>query len=342
MKIAVIFGGISTERDISIKSGRAVFNALIELGHEVIGVDPALGSEGFIYDIDEFEKIPKLEALKSNGLYPKQYLASITHPTFDNIDFAFIVLHGKYGEDGTIQSLFEFRGIPYSGSKIKSSSLAIDKNASKMMFSAVGIITPRWTVLKSNDIGNYEIYDELRQEFGKEMVIKPNDQGSTVGVTIIRDGNLDEIHKGCESASKLSDLILIEQYIPGKEITVGILGKEPLPVIEIIPESGFYDFEHKYTKGKTQYVCPAEIPEDISEFAQQLAITAFNALGCSGCGRADFRLDDDGQPFILELNTIPGFTETSLVPKAAKEIGIDFNQLCQKIIDLALANNNGN
>ncbi len=342
MKIAVIFGGISTERDISIKSGQAVFNALTELGYEVIGVDPALGSEGFIYNIHDFTKVPKLEELKLNGLYPKQYLASITHPIFDDIDFAFIVLHGKYGEDGTIQSLFEFRGIPYSGSGIKASSIAIDKNTSKIMFSAVGITTPQWTILKPNDIGNYEIYDELRQEFAKGMVIKPNDQGSTVGVTIILDGNLDEIHKGCELASKLSDLILVEQYIPGKEITVGILGKEPLPVIEIVPESGFYDFEHKYTKGKTQYVCPADIPEDIAEFSQQLAIMAFNVLGCSGLGRADFRLDDDGQPFLLEINTIPGFTETSLVPKAAKEIGIDFNQLCQKIIDLALGNRNGN
>ncbi len=341
MKIAVIFGGISTERDISIKSGRAVFNGLVELGHEVIGVDPALGSEGFIRSIAEFDKIPKLESLQLNGLYPKQYLAAITHPIFDEIEFAFIVLHGKYGEDGTIQSLFELRGIPYSGSDIKASSIAMDKNTSKIMFSSVGISTPRWTVLKPTDVGNYEIYEELRLDLGKEIVIKPNDQGSTVGITIVHDGNLDEIHKGCESASKLSNLILIEQYISGKEITVGILGTEPLPVIEIVPASGFYDFDHKYTKGKTQYICPAEISQDISEFTQQLAITAFNVLGCDGFARADFRLDNEGQPFLLELNTIPGFTETSLVPKAAKEVGIDFNQLCQRIIDLALEKKKG-
>lgn len=336
MNIAVFLGGLSTERDISIKSGISVFKALKELNHNPIIVDPALGSEGFFHTLEELEKLPNFDALDKTIYSPKKYLEAINSPELDQIEFAFIVLHGKYGEDGTIQTLLEFKGTPYSGSNPKASAIGMDKNLSKILFTATGIPTPRWTVVRAVEADNFELCEELRNEFGKRMVIKPNDQGSTVGTSIILDGNLDEIHSGLITASKFSDTIIVEDYIEGKEITVGIVGNEALPVIEIIPQSGFYDFEHKYTKGKTEYICPAELPDDVTEFVQELALTAFRVIGCKGFARADFRLNEDFQPFILEINTIPGFTDTSLVPKAAKAIGIEFPELCQKIIDEGL------
>jgi D-alanine-D-alanine ligase len=336
MNIAVIFGGISTERDISIKSGIAVYNALKQLNYNAILVDPALGKDGFLHSVEEAENLPKYAELDAQIHNKQKYLECISFSNLNEINLAFIVLHGKYGEDGTIQTLLDFKDIPYTGSKPKAHSIGLDKNLSKLLFSSVRIPTPRWTVVRKEDAENFELAEELRDEFGKKMVIKPNDQGSTIGVTIVTDGNLDEIHNGVKLASSFSDLVIVEEYIEGREITVGIIGNEALPVIEIVPKSGFYDFEHKYTRGKTEYICPAEIPDDVASFTQELALMAYNIIGAEGFARVDFRLNEDNQPFILEVNTIPGFTETSLVPKAAKAIGIEFPELCQKIINEAL------
>jgi len=337
MNIGVILGGLSTERDISIKSGISVFNALKELNHNPVIIDPALGNDGILHSIDEISKLPSYSELILNNHSPKKYLETINNPILNEIEFAFIVLHGKYGEDGTIQTLLEFCNIPYSGSDPKASAIGLDKNLSKILFSAAGLPTPRWTVIHSSEVDNFELSEEIRKDFGKKVVIKPNDQGSTVGTTIILDGNLDNIHSGLKKASEFSDMVIVEEYIEGKEITVGIVGNKALPIIEIQPESGFYDFEHKYTKGKTEYICPAELPEDVTDFVQEISLTAFRVLGCSGFARVDLRLDEDFQPFILEINTIPGFTELSLVPKAAKAIGIEFTELCQMIIEDGLA-----
>ncbi|MDP2364760.1 MAG: ATP-grasp domain-containing protein, partial [Ignavibacteria bacterium] len=190
--------------------------------------------------------------------------------------------------------------------------------------------------VRQPDYDNYDFFKEIRSELGEHLVIKPNNQGSSIGVSIVNDGNLDEIYKGIKIASEYSRLVLVEQFIGGREITVGIIGEEALPVIEIVTQDGFYDYSHKYSMGHTEYVCPAEITEDISDFAQSLAVSSFISLGCSGFARSDFRLNEDGQPFLMEINTIPGFTSTSLVPMAAKEVGIDFPDLCEKIIQLAL------
>jgi D-alanine-D-alanine ligase len=336
MNIAVFLGGLSTERDISIKSGTAVFKALKELGHNPIIVDPALGKDGFFFDIEDIKKLPRFSELDKEKFSPKKYLEAINFATLDDVEFAFVVLHGKFGEDGTIQTLLEFKGIPYSGSGPKASAIGLDKNLSKILFTAAGIPTPKWTIVRATETDNFELCNDLRNEFGKQLIIKPNDQGSTVGTTIVFDGNLDEIHNGLKNASKYSDIVIIEEYIAGKEITVGIVESKALPIIEIVPESGFYDFEHKYTKGKSEYICPAELPDDVTEFVQDLALSAFHILGCKGFARVDFRLNEDFQPFVLEINTIPGFTETSLVPMAALTLGIDFPTLCQKIIDESL------
>jgi len=336
MNIGVIFGGISTERDISIKSGIAVYNALKQLNYNAILVDPALGKDGFLHSVEEAENLPKYAELDAQIHNKQKYLECISSSNLNEINLAFIVLHGKYGEDGTIQTLLDFKDIPYTGSKPKAHSIGLDKNLSKLLFSSVRIPTPRWTVVRKEDAENFELAEELRDEFGKKMVIKPNDQGSTIGVTIVIDGNLDEIHNGVKLALSFSDLVIVEEYIEGREITVGIIGNEALPVIEIVPQSGFYDFEHKYTRGKTEYICPAEIPDDVASFTQELALMAYNIIGAEGFARVDFRLNEDNQPFILDVNTIPGFTETSLVPKAAKAIGIEFPELCQRIINEAL------
>lgn len=336
MNIAVLLGGISTERNVSISSGKAVVNALRELGHNVKPIDPALGLNGLLDDntlmSTEFSDSP----VDLSQFHPRNIIDCINSDIFDDVDAAFIVLHGAYGEDGRIQSLLELRGIPYTGSGVKASSTAIDKNASKMLFMAAGIPTPPWAMIHPADYKNYEYFDDIRKEMGNKLVIKPNDQGSTIGITIIDTGNLDDICDAVAVASKFSEEVMIEKYIEGREITVPILGEDALPVIEIVPHDGFYDFANKYTKGRTEYICPAEISEDIAEFSMVLTQSAYRVLGCKGFGRADYRLDEDGQTFILEMNTIPGFTATSLVPMAAREVGIEFSELCQRILNLAL------
>ncbi len=336
MNIAVLFGGISSERNVSINGGRAVIEALRSKGHNVIPVDPAFGvdihlSEGVIANPSTY---PSFDELKQYN--PKKIIDCINSDIFDTVDVAFIVLHGKYGEDGRIQSLLEIRGVPYTGSGVKASAIGMDKNASKMLFMASGIPTPPWVNVRQPDYDNYDFFKEIRSELGDHLVIKPNNQGSSIGVTIVEDGNLDGIFHGIKLASEYSRLVLVEQFIEGREITVGVIGEEALPVIEIVPQDGFYDYKHKYSKGHTEYVCPAEITEDIADFAQSLAVSSFVSLGCSGFARSDFRLNEDGQPFLMEINTIPGFTATSLVPMAAKEVGIEFPDLCEKIIQLAL------
>ncbi|MBI5324068.1 MAG: D-alanine--D-alanine ligase [Ignavibacteriae bacterium] len=340
MKVAVLFGGISPERNVSIKGGLAVIKALQEIGHEVIPIDPAFGVNGKL-SVEEIISPANSISLEELTKYnPKNIIDCINSELFDDIDIAFIVLHGQYGEDGKIQALLELRGIPYTGSNIKASAVGIDKLASKMMFLAAGISTPQWMTVRQKDFNNYDYFEDIRSELGGNLVIKPNDQGSTIGITIVEDGNLDEINHGVDLASKYSEIVIVEQYIEGREIHVGIVGGEALPLIEIIPEEGFYDYEHKYTKGKTEYICPAEVTDDIAEFIQNQALTAYNIVGCSGFARADFRLNDEGLPFLLEINTIPGFTETSLVPMAAREIGIEFPELCDRIIQQVFNKNN--
>ncbi len=337
MNIAILCGGISTERNVSITGGKSIKEALLSLGHNVKLIDPAYGDKGDNSpDLENanmsFE--PTLEDI--NKFNPRKYIECINSEIFNDIDVAFLVLHGQYGEDGLTQSLLEFRGIPYTGSGVAASALAFDKIKTKLICSAAGILTPNWTQVHKKDIDIEGLGKEIRELVGKKLVIKPNTQGSTVGLTIIKDGNTADIEEAIKLAAIYSDNVLIEEYIEGKEITVGIVGDEVLPVIEIITEDGFYDYQHKYTKGKTNYICPAEISDDIAEFSQNMAMTLYKTIGCSGFARIDFRLDHEGQPFCLELNSIPGFTSQSLVPMAAKAIGIEFPELCQMLIDIAL------
>lgn len=336
MRIAVVCGGISPERNVSLNGGKAVFKALKELGHDVIAIDPARGNDCLI-DIEAIDipkTAPSIEEMAS--FTPKSLIECVQSEHMDTIDLAFLVVHGQYGEDGKIQALLELKGIPYTGSDIKSSAISINKVSSKMMFLAGGINTPNWVTVRKSHLGDYDYYEKIRDEIGNAMVVKPNDQGSTIGINILHSGNLDDIHYAIQDALKYSDKAIVEEYISGRELTVGIVNGEALPIIEIVPEGGFYDYESKYASGQTKYICPAEMDTDLSEFAQNLALQAYDVIGCSGFSRVDFRMNEDFELYCLEINTIPGFTSTSLVPKAAKEVGIEFPELCERIVNLAI------
>ena len=336
MNIAVVCGGISPERNVSLVGGLAATNALESKGHTVRIIDPAFGvdclrtKEQIAIDPSQLPSKDILDLPKS------KLLECVQSSAFDNIDIAFLLIHGTNGEDGIFQALLEAKGIRYTGSKVMASALAMNKLSSKLMFSAVNIHTPAWAVITKHDnIDDYQFIEEIIEGLPGALVVKPNDQGSTVGMSIINKPTVELLQKALHEASEYSDIVLVETFIPGRELTVAVLGDEALPIIEIVPEGGFYDYKHKYTKGETQYFCPAELSEDIAEFVQNLAVSAHKALGCTAYSRVDFRLDEDNVPYCLEVNTIPGFSSTSLVPMAAKEHGIEFADLCERIIELS-------
>ena len=295
-KIAVLMGGPSSEREVSLSSGKAMFAASAALGYDAISVE-------FKDDI-----LSHLDTLKS-------------------VDIVLIALHGGIGENGRIQGMFESLGIRYTGSDALSSAICMDKHISKLLAEDVGIATPRWKRIRKGQ----SIY---KNEFDYPFVVKPNSEGSTIGLTIVHNEN--DYDSAVEEAFKYDDEILIEEFISGKEITVSIVGEDVLPIIEIRPEHGLYDYECKYTKGLTEYICPAELNKDLTKRIKQTAFEVYKLLKCRHYGRVDLRLDNNNQHWFLELNTLPGMTDTSLVPKAAKATGISFEQLIGKIIKQSL------
>ena len=295
-KIAVLMGGSSSEREVSLSSGKAMFAASAALGYDAISVE-------FKDDI-----LSHLDTLKS-------------------VDIVLIALHGGIGENGRIQGMFESLGIRYTGSDALSSTICMDKHISKLLAEDVGIATPRWKRIRKGQ----SIY---KNEFDYPFVVKPNSEGSTIGLTIVHNEN--DYDSAVEEAFKYDDEILIEEFISGKEITVSIVDEDVLPIIEIRPEHGLYDYECKYTKGMTEYICPAELNEDLTKRIKQTAFEVYKLLKCRHYGRVDLRLDNNNQHWFLELNTLPGMTDTSLLPKAAKATGISFEQLIGKIIKQSL------
>lgn len=297
-KIGVLCGGSSQEREISLKTGDAVYKALAFLGLNVSKLD---------VDRDIALRLAK-----------------------ERIDLAFIALHGKLGEDGTIQGLLEMMGIPYTGSGVLASALALDKVYTKKVFSYHNLPMAKYKVLEKR----VETPDDILGELDYPVIVKPAREGSTIGVSIVQESN------GLDSAINIAfgygDKILIEEYIQGKEITVGVLGDEPLPVIEIVPKTTFYDYRAKYEPGMSKHIVPAKLPREQYELAQSLALSAHRALGCRGATRVDMVMDGEGKIYLLEINTIPGMTETSLLPEAAAVVGMDFKQLVVKILSYAL------
>ncbi len=324
MKVLVLMGGSSTERDVSLATGEGVSKALVAQGHDVIPVDPATGKALPLKFLEE-HRIS--EAPEGRGLEPGVTERSLTlarAPELGEADVVFIALHGGIGEDGTVQALLDLAGVPYTGSGMLASALAMDKARTKMLFRAAKIPTPKFRLLKSRD----ESWDP-KAYGGFPVVVKPNSQGSSVGVHIVQKP--EQLDAALDDAFKYAP-VLVEQFVPGREVTVAVLDGKALPVIEIIPEAGFYDYKHKYTKGETKYVVPAEIPEAVADEASRLAKLAYTTLGCRGVARVDFRLDPDDALFCLEVNTIPGMTETSLVPMAAGEAGIGYEELVEKLV----------
>lgn len=265
------------------------------------------------------------DALESRGY--KVSRVDVTSETFDipdGTDLAFIALHGTYGEDGAVQAYLAKKGVPFTGSDEKSSRMAFDKVLSKQCFEKYAVNTARYEVLRHGQPRTLPF----------PVVVKPPRQGSSIGLTKVTSE--EEWIPAVAEAFKFDDEIMVEVFIPGRELTVGIVGQEVLPIVEIRAPQGNYDYKAKYTKGMTEYICPAPLDEDTTRMCQQLAWKAFEALKSSGMGRVDIRLTDEGDPYVLELNTIPGCTETSLLPKAAKAAGISFAELCEKIVQLSL------
>jgi D-alanine-D-alanine ligase len=344
LNIILITGGPSAEREVSIASSKSIVKALRDLGHNVKVVDPINGDtmvpEDEIFRSGVKKDSPSFELL--NEIHRKsdrKILDCINSSIFDNIDLAFLGVHGKFGEDGKVQSLLELRGIRYTGSDVFSSALAMDKDISKIILNSAGIKTPDWIVLRksSGEQDLKKISDNILNSIGYPCVVKPNDEGSTVGLSIVQPDVEDiQLGKSLELAFNYSDKVLIEKYIKGRELTVPVIGNETFPVIEIRPKDGFYDYEHKYTKGMTEYFCPADIPVEIENQARENALRAHRILGCSVYSRIDFILDEKNELYCLEVNTLPGMTETSLVPKSAAAMGMSFDQLIERIIDLSL------
>lgn len=301
-KIAVVMGGPSAEREVSLNTGKAILAALQEKGYNAVGMD----------------------------LNPRSFVEQLQK---QQIDIVFNAIHGLYGEDGLMQGTLEMLNIPYTGSGVLASAMAMDKGVTKRQFIAAGISTPRSRLYSKLDVEQKKLADEILAEFGVPVVVKAAAQGSSIGVVIVEKAA--DIEFAVSEASKYSSHIIVEEFIKGKELTVSILGTDrlkALPIIEIVPQSGKYDYKSKYTKGATEYIVPARLEDDVTEKVQQIALEAYKLLGCRGIGRVDVMLDQKNQPYVLEINTIPGMTATSLVPKAAASIGISFADLCERIL----------
>ncbi len=301
-RIGVLMGGSSSEREISLKSGRAVYESLRASECDVVAIDIVAGEDSEILKQIDNEKI----------------------------DIAFIALHGQLGEDGKIQELLEKLDIVYTGSGVKASRLAIDKIGTQQLLESEGIrVPPYFSLRKDQDYGIDEIVSLLGD---KKFVVKPATEGSSIGITLLEDAK--KLQEAIDEAFRYSQSVIIEKFIAGREMTVGIIGEQTLPVLEIISKQSFFDFKAKYEVGMSEYIVPAEISESLAQSLKTQALKAHQALGCEGFSRVDFILNDEGG-YVLEVNTIPGFTQTSLLPKSAKVIGFEFNELCFKLLDLA-------
>ena len=304
INIAVFMGGSSPEREVSLNSGREIIKALREKGASVIP-----------YDVEWAGK--------------KTLFTAIEDVLHNNIDVIFLALHGGLGENGGIQGILEAAGIPYTGSGIIGSALAMDKDISKKLFVSHAIPTAHWIS------GTLETIDmtHVERELGYPCIVKPADLGSTIGLSVIHEPS--KLREGIDKAAHFSHKIMIESYISGSELTVPILGDRTLPIIEIRPSHEIYDYECKYTSGMTEYLVPAPISDELTAELCSLALHVFTLLGLRDYARIDFRLDKHGMPLCFEANTLPGMTATSLVPKSARAAGIDFPELVLLIAEMA-------
>ncbi len=293
-KVAVLFGGRSAEREVSLKSGAAVLAALQRSGVDAHAFDPAERS---------------LQELVN-----------------DRYDRAFIALHGRFGEDGTVQGALELMGMPYTGSGVMASALGMDKWRSKLVWQAGGLPVPEYLMLEESS-------KDVVEKLGLPLFVKPANEGSSVGITKVK--NKDDLSQAYLHAAQYDRLVIAERYIGGGEFTVAILGDKALPVIRIEPASEFYDYEAKYLRNDTRYLCPSGLDAEMEGEMQRLAERAFALIGAQGWGRVDFLMSETGQPYVLEINTSPGMTDHSLMPMAARNAGIGFEELVLRVLELA-------
>jgi D-alanine-D-alanine ligase len=326
-------GGTSAERNVSLASGVRVADALRSAGHKVAAVDTARGpltetAERKLRESTVGTLPPATEELERMAREALPQTVRVL-PERGDTDVVFLALHGGHGEDGTIQSLLDLTGVPYTGSGHLASALAMDKDLSKHLFRRADVQTADWVMLSNDDPGSFSIGN-----LGLPLIVKPSKQGSTVGLTLVKERG--ELPAAIAEAFRYDDEVMLEQFIAGREFTVGILGEDALPVGEIISKHEIYDYECKYTPGMAQEVFPASISEAWRDKLQDQARRAFKALKLRGYARIDFRMTEDGEPYCLEANTLPGMTQTSLIPQAAVAAGMSFPELCDRIVQLAL------
>jgi D-alanine-D-alanine ligase len=330
MRITVLTGGTSAERDVALASAVQVVKALRSCGHEVAVVDTA---KGFVPESDEPAllsgvvgaeppSITQLHALERGLLLSG--LANLA--AVRDADVLFLALHGGRGEDGTIQTLLEMVGVPYTGSGRLGSAMAMDKDISKRLFRMAGVPTPDWVMAPA-------ARQQVERDFGWPVVVKPSKQGSTVGLSVVKSSK--EFEPAVELARQYDDEVMVERFIPGRELTVGVLEGRALAVGEIIPRHEIFDYECKYTPGMSQEIFPADLPPAAVAECERLSLLAHEALKLGGYSRVDFRLTAEGDLFCLEVNTLPGMTATSLMPQAARAVGIEFPELCERICRVA-------
>ena len=305
MRIAVLRGGKSAEREVSLRSGAQVAAALRGRGHDVTDVD----LDAHTWD-----------TLRDGGF-----------------ECVFNALHGRFGEDGTVQGMFELLGLPYTGSGVLASALCMDKARSGRILAAIGLNVPEFEEMEINEGVAAEVVERLVARFGLPLVVKPVREGSTIGLTIARDA--DDVASGLVLAGRYDRRVLVQRFARGTEVTIGVLATpelQVLPTLEIVSENPVYDYDAKYTAGKSHHIIPARIPEQARDSASEAAARAFRELGCSGMARVDIIVDASGAPWLLEVNTVPGLTELSLLPDAARAAGVAFDELCQRLVDHAV------
>ncbi|HSK47591.1 MAG TPA: D-alanine--D-alanine ligase [Coriobacteriia bacterium] len=303
IRVALLVGGRSAEREVSLNSGRQVAEALMHSGFDVVEIDT--GSDEFIAELSDA-----------------------------NAHVVFICLHGRFGEDGTVQGLCELLELPYVGSGVLASALAMDKVMSKHVFAQAGLSSPDYRVLRRGD--EFDLAD-LTTALGPKTVVKPANEGSAIGVTIAHGP--DELPAAIVEAFRYDSSILVERFVSGAEVTVGVIGNErpeALPTLEIVPEHEFYDYDSKYLPGMSRHIIPARVSQEARSECVRLSLEAHVALGCRGMSRADTIVEEDGTVWLLEVNTIPGMTPTSLLPDAARAAGMEFPELCRRLVELAL------
>jgi D-alanine-D-alanine ligase len=332
MRIAVLFGGTSEERDVSLASGAQVMQALRGAGHEVIAVDTARGALGQ----EECDQLlltgiaPTPPGVERLALVEQRVPAVLANtPQLRTADVIFIALHGGSGEDGTLQALLDLTGIPYTGSGHMGSAYAMDKDVSKRLFRVAGVPTPDWMMAPFDAV-------TVEEALGYPVVVKPNKQGSTIGLAVVHD--VAGLEPAIETALRFDDEVMVERFVAGRELTVGVLNGEALAVGEIRPKLGeIFDYASKYQDAGAEETFPADIPDATAASARDFALRAHQALKLGAYSRVDFRMDASGGLWCLEANTVPGMTRTSLLPQSAKAMGISFPELCERICAAALA-----